>query len=148
VPGVNSLSKKTSSATGARNGPSRLATRYMRKTAFWNIFDGVNRHSSCGDRVAKVTAGQPSYRRLFGEVASSIRENNKDVETARQCIGARLSTKCSSRRHPEKQTNSQTSRTIHRLNVAPQFTSRALLFHNLSILVHVFHWCVWLDQVL
>jgi hypothetical protein len=83
VLGVNSLSKKASSAPGARNGHSRLATRYMRKMAFWNIFDGVNRHSSCGDRVAKVTTGQPSYRKLLEEEASSTIENDMNMETVR-----------------------------------------------------------------
>ena len=80
VPGVNLLSKKASSALGARNGHTKLETKYMRETAFWNIFDGVNRHSSCGDRVAKATTGQPSYRRLLGEEATSTRENDKDVK--------------------------------------------------------------------
>ena len=101
VLGVNSLSKRTLSALGARDGHLRLATRYMHKMAFWNIFDGVNRHSSCGDRVAKVTASQPSYRRLLGEEATSTIENDKDVGNVRQCIAARLPTKCPNRKHPE-----------------------------------------------
>ncbi|KAK0707034.1 F-box domain protein [Lasiosphaeria miniovina] len=65
VRGVKSLSKKTSSARGARNGHLRLATRYMRKMAFWSISDSANRHSSCGDRVAKVKTCQLSYQRLL-----------------------------------------------------------------------------------
>lgn len=89
VPGVNLLSKKTSSALGARNGHLRLETKYMREMVFWNIFDGVNKHSSCGDRVVKVTTGQPSYRRLLGEEATSTRENDMDVKYVRQCIAAR-----------------------------------------------------------
>lgn len=80
VLGVNLLSKKTSSALGARNGHSRLETKYMHEIAFWNIFDGVNRHRSSGNRVAKVTTGQPSYLRLLGEEAILIKENNKDVK--------------------------------------------------------------------
>lgn len=32
-------------------------------------------------------------------------------------------------------------------NAAPQLTSCALFFQNLSILIRVFHWRVWLDQV-
>lgn len=101
VLGVNLLSKKKTSASGARNGHSRLVTRYMHKMVLRNIFDGVNRHSSCGNRVAKVTAGQPSYRRLLGEEATSRTENNKDVETVRQWIAHGLSAKCTSRKHPE-----------------------------------------------
>jgi len=93
VPGVNLLSKKTSSALGARNGHSRLETKYMRKMAFWNIFDGVSRHSSCGDRVTKVTTGQLSYQRLHEEEATSTRENDKDVKYVRQFIATRLPTK-------------------------------------------------------
>jgi hypothetical protein len=73
VLGVNSLSKKTSAA---RNGYSRLATRYMRKIPFWNISDGVNRLRSCGDRVMKARTSQPSYRRLLGEAGFSTIEND------------------------------------------------------------------------
>lgn len=81
VPGVNLLLKKISSALGARNGHSRLEIKCMRETGFWNIFGGVNRHSSCGDRVAKVNTGQPSYLRLFGEEATLIGENDHDVKS-------------------------------------------------------------------
>lgn len=91
VLGVNSLSKKTSLAPGARYGHSRLATRYMRKMTLWTIFDGVNRHSSYGDRVDKVNTGQSSYRRLLEEEAISTVENNKDVKTLRQRIAGGLS---------------------------------------------------------
>ncbi|KAL2142943.1 hypothetical protein VTI28DRAFT_522 [Corynascus sepedonium] len=76
VLGVNSLSKKTSSALGGRNGHSTLATRYMRKISFWTISDGVNRLSFCGNRVVKARGSQPSYRRLLGEEGFSAIEND------------------------------------------------------------------------
>jgi hypothetical protein len=44
--------------------------------SFWNISDGVNRLRSCGDRVMKVRASQPSYRRLLGEAGFSTIEND------------------------------------------------------------------------
>jgi hypothetical protein len=81
VPGVNLLLKRISSAVRARNGHSRLEIKCMRETAFWNIFGGVNRHSSCGDRVAKVNTGQPSYLRLLEEEATLIGENDHDVKS-------------------------------------------------------------------
>ena len=92
MPGVNLLSKKMSSALKARNGHSRFEIKYMRKMAFWNIFDGVNRHSFRGDRVAKVKTSQASYQRLLGEEATSIQENDKDVKYARQYVSTRLHT--------------------------------------------------------
>lgn len=54
----------------------------MRETGFWNIFGGVNRHSSFGDRVAKVDTGLPSYLRLLGGEATSIGENDHDESIA------------------------------------------------------------------
>jgi hypothetical protein len=90
VPGVNLLLKKISSVLRARNGHLRLETKYMHEMTFWNIFDGVNRHSCCGDRVAKVRIGQPSYQRLFEEVATSTIEIKKGMKHIRQCGIAKL----------------------------------------------------------
>ena len=47
--------------------------------------------------MVKVTTGHPSYRRLLGEEATSTIDSIKDVETVRQCVAARLSTKCPTR---------------------------------------------------
>jgi len=80
VLGANLLSKKTSSATKARNGHSRLETNYMREMAFWNIFDGVNRHSCCGNRAAKGKPSQQNCQRRLEEAATSIREDKRDME--------------------------------------------------------------------
>ncbi|KAJ5385921.1 F-box domain protein [Penicillium cosmopolitanum] len=70
VPGVKLLLKKTLSAPGVRNGGTTLETKYMRKTAFWTTFDGVNRHSYYGGRVAKVKSCHPSYLCLLGQEAT------------------------------------------------------------------------------
>ena len=77
VLGANLPSKKTLMASGARNGHLRFATRYIHKMAFWNISNGVNRHSSCGDRVMKAPASQLSYQRRLGEEATSTKRNEK-----------------------------------------------------------------------
>lgn len=81
VPGVNLPLKRISSVLGARTGHSRLEIKCMRETAFWNISGGVNRHSFCGDRVAKVNTGHPSYLRLLGDEVTSIGENDHDVKS-------------------------------------------------------------------
>ena len=74
VLGVNLLLKRILSAPGAQNGGMRLETKYMRKTAFWTTFDGVNRHSSYGNRVARVKSSHPSYLCLLGQVATFEKE--------------------------------------------------------------------------
>lgn len=80
MPGVNLLLKKILSALGVRNGDTRLETKCMRKTAFWTTFGGVNRHSSCGDRVAKVKTGHPSYLCPLGQEATFEEENDNHME--------------------------------------------------------------------
>jgi hypothetical protein len=69
VPGAYSLSRKTLSATGGRNGNSKFTTRYIHTRAFWSILGGVNRHSSCGSRVKRAPFSQPSCQRLRREEA-------------------------------------------------------------------------------
>lgn len=78
VLGVNSLSKKASSAPRARIGHSRPATRCMRRMDSWNISDGVSRHSSFGGRAAKGKPGQPNCRRVLGEEDTLRVENKKE----------------------------------------------------------------------
>jgi hypothetical protein len=80
VPGVNLLLKKILSALGAHSGGMRLETKYMRKTAFWTTFDGVNRHSSYGGRVVKVKTSHPSYLCLLGQEATFEEENDDHME--------------------------------------------------------------------
>lgn len=86
VPVVNLLSKKISSAARARNGHPRLGIKHMHDMAFWDIFDGVNRHSCCGNRVAKVTGGQLIYQRVLGEAATLVR-GYKGYDTVVSQIG-------------------------------------------------------------
>lgn len=102
APDVNALSKVALSAPGARDRHSWLATRCIRKMAFWNTFDGVNRHSSSGDRAAKVSGGRTSYRRLpvLREEATSTTGINKEAEKFCYCIVLRLATKCQGGKHP------------------------------------------------
>lgn len=92
APGANLLLKGISSAVEARNGHSRLGIKCMRETAFWNIFGSVSRHSSCGDRVAKVKTDQLSYLRLLGEEDTLIGDNDHDVESVCYCTAARIPT--------------------------------------------------------
>lgn len=73
MPVVNLLSKKILSAARARNGHSRLGIKHIYEMAFWDIFDGVNRHSCFGNRVAKVIEGHLSYQRVVGEAATLVR---------------------------------------------------------------------------
>lgn len=77
VPGVNLLLKRILSALGAQNGGLGLETKYMSKTAFWTTFDGANRRSPYGDRVAKVKPATRaicvcSDRRLFSKKRMTI----------------------------------------------------------------------------
>ncbi|KAH6965126.1 hypothetical protein EDB82DRAFT_511652, partial [Fusarium venenatum] len=48
-----------------RNGDTTLEGNCMHKMAFWNIFDGVNRHSYYGERATKGTRYHQSYRNLL-----------------------------------------------------------------------------------
>ncbi|EAW11446.1 F-box domain protein [Aspergillus clavatus NRRL 1] len=80
VPGVNLLLKKILSAPGVQNGGTTLETKCMRKTAFWATFDGVNRHSSYGGRVAKVKPCHLSYLCLLGQEATFEEENDDHME--------------------------------------------------------------------
>lgn len=100
--GANSLLKRTSSAPGARNGHLRPATRSIRKMAFLDIFNGVNRHSFCGNRATEVTSSQPSYPRRLGVEATSIIEHERDVETIRQLVVPRLSLIFQEKTHRKK----------------------------------------------
>lgn len=59
----------------------RLETKYMRETVFWTTFDGVNRHSSYGDRVTKVETGHSSYLLLLGQGATFEEENDDYTES-------------------------------------------------------------------
>lgn len=81
VPGANLPLRKKSSAPGVQNGGATLETKYMRKTAFWTTFDGVNRHSHYGGRVAKVTPSPPSYLCLLGQEATFEEKNDDQVES-------------------------------------------------------------------
>lgn len=81
VPGVNLLLKKISLALGVQNGDTTLETKCMRKTAFCAIFDGVNRHSSYGGRVAKVKPCHLSYLCLLGQEATFEEENDGRMES-------------------------------------------------------------------
>ncbi|OQD78751.1 hypothetical protein PENANT_c084G00088 [Penicillium antarcticum] len=86
VPGVNLLLKKILSAPGVQNGGTTLETKCMRKTAFWTTFDGVNRHSSYGGRVAKVKPCHLSYLCLLGQEVTFEEENDDHMEFT--CIAA------------------------------------------------------------
>lgn len=80
MPGVNLLLKRILSALGAQNGGMGLETKYMSKTAFWTTFDGANRRSPYGDRVAKVKTSHPSYLCLLGKEAIFEEENDDHME--------------------------------------------------------------------
>lgn len=79
--GVNLVLKKVLSAPAPQNGDTRLEIKCMRKTASWSIFSGVNRHSSCGDRVARVKPGPPTYLCLLGQEVTFEEENDDHMES-------------------------------------------------------------------
>ena len=86
--GVNLVLKKALSVPRARNGDTRLEIKCMRKRALWSIFSGVNRHSSCGDRVTRVKIGHPSCLCPLGQEATFEEENDNHVESIYLCIAA------------------------------------------------------------
>lgn len=57
--------------------------------AFWNISDGVNRHSSCGNRIALGKNRPPELAELACR-KGYFNENNMDTKSVRQCIAAQL----------------------------------------------------------
>lgn len=77
---ANLLLKKILSALGIQNGATTLETKCVRKTAFWVIFDGVNRHSSYGGRVARVKPCHLSYLCLLAPEVTFEEENDDHME--------------------------------------------------------------------